>query len=415
MQTLFPVLARHRLAFVLAPLVILLGCSEQSLNGDGPGGAGGVGESVAEYFLLTRVTLPTGRAMYASILPGLDQGEVDLGEALELSGLSRVRAFDGKLYAFDGESGVATRYTVSNEQGFAIDELEDGSAARLSFTSFGISSFSNAVLFVDETQAFYFDTFSSSRVIEFNPTTMTLTDSFPTDLIRPGFDQTNIGSRVLTIDGHAVVSLSWTNSTNAGFVPAQAIGIVDLDDPTSLEIIEDGRCAGTSSLFIQDGYVYAIGTNFGVLGASFGDPDGQPGPCVLRWEPGSDAFDPDYVFDIRAEAGHELLSGARSGADGVLFTKLYVGDTPANELDLFDLLEGPYWQIAAIDLTTGETELAADFPPTGSSGGTRLIDGTIYVVESIRDAPTRFYRLDDRAGGPLFTVAGDIFRIERFR
>ena len=403
--------SHFRLAFLLAPLVALLACGGPS----GADGAGGSSGSVEEYFLLTRVTLPAGRAMYASILPGLDHGEVDLGEALELSGFSRVRAFNGKLYAFDGESGIATRYTVSDERRFAIDELEDGSPARLSFSQLGISSFSNAFLFVDETQAFYFDTFSTNLIIEFNPTTMTLTDSFPAGLIRREYDQTNIGSRFLIIDGYAVVSLSWTDSRTADYVAAQAIGVFDLADPTSIEIIEDARCVGTSSLFIEDGYVHAVGSNFGALGASLAEPGELPAPCVLRWEPGSDAFDPNYIFDIGAQAGHDLLSGARSRGDGRLFTKLYVGDSPANEVGLFELLAGPYWQLAAIDLTTGETEIASEYPPSGSNSGAVVVEDTYYVIETLRDEPTRFYRFDDRASGALFSVAGDVFRIEPFR
>ncbi|MEM7138013.1 MAG: hypothetical protein AAF500_15640 [Myxococcota bacterium] len=414
-----PSFARDRLGYGLAFLIVIAACGgESGTRGDpGAGGnsTGGGGEGSAEYFLLTRVNQPSGRAMYASILPGLDHGPVDLGEALELSGFSRVRAFNGKLYAFDAESGAATRYTVSDDQRFAIDEIEDGSPARLGFSNFGIKSFSNAFLFVNETQAFYFDTFSTDLVIEFNPTAMTLTGSFPGGLVRTGYDQTNIGARFLMIDQYAVVPISWTDTSTADYVATQAIAILDLRDPTSVQIIEDDRCVGTSSVFLDDGYVYAVGTNFGTLGASFAEQGQLPSPCVLRWEPGSDAFDPGYIFDIGAEADLEFLTGATSRGDGTLVTKLYVGDRPPSEVGVFELMQGSYWQLAVIDLVTGETEIASDFPPSSSNTTTLVIDGEYLVADTVRNEPTRIYRLDDRDAGELFSVAGDVFRFERFR
>lgn len=380
---------------------------------DAPDEAGAPQDDTA-YFLLTRVNSPEGRRMYASILPDLDHGEVDLGEALELPGLSRVRAYGGKLFAFDGESGVATRYVVGTDGSFSADVLLDGSPARMSFESLGVTAFSNAFAFVSPGQAFYFDTFNSGVVVEWNPETMTITNTFDGNLGRDGFDQINL-DRIRILDDRIVLAISWGDSVSAEYVGTQNLLVLDLQDPTRLTMIEDDRCAGTGSIFVEDGYVYALGDAFSSF-VGLLNPDEPLVPCLLRWRVGDSTFDPDYELRLdEATTGYKLLSGGVPFDASTLLTTAYVSEQDPTELGLFGALNGNHWQIAQVDRQTGGTTLVDALPPAAGATGSRIIDGQTYFVYSMQNEPARVYRYDGTTAEEMLSVAGDIFRLERLR
>ncbi len=401
-------------------LLLVLACGSE---GPGDGDAGvvrdqGAGSGfVGEYFVLVRLNTSTGRTMYSIVTDGLDVGEIDLGTALELSGLSRVRSFEGKLYAFDGESGQATRWAVTEDRGFAVDTLDDGMPARMTFAPQGVTSFSNAFAFVSAERAFYFDTFGMDQIIEFNPTTMTITQTMPAALTRAGFAQVDIGSRALVTGDYVVFPISWTDFSSAMAAETAALAVLDLSGSEPVfSIVEDDRCMGAVSLHEQEGFVYTYANSLGAIAASNLSPGDLPPPCMLRWTPGDAAFDADFMIDLEALTGQSVLSGGRTRGDGILYASIYAGDEPSESLDVFELTDGPYWQLVRIDLTSGETTVMEDFPPADAASGARIVEGEYVFVESQRNDPVQVYQLgaDDRRE-PLLSVSGDVFRIERLR
>ncbi|MEM9195862.1 MAG: hypothetical protein AAGF12_42240, partial [Myxococcota bacterium] len=79
-------------------LALVLGaCGDDSAGGSGGSGgsAGSGGSGGGDAFLVAnRVRTPDSRALFVSVLPSLDVGQVDLAGAIELSGVSRAVAFD---------------------------------------------------------------------------------------------------------------------------------------------------------------------------------------------------------------------------------------------------------------------------------------------------------------------------------
>ncbi|MEM7437874.1 MAG: hypothetical protein AAF436_22190, partial [Myxococcota bacterium] len=147
----------------LVAFVVALGVLSSFAGGCGDGGddhgTGGTAGSGEQFLVANRVRTPDSRALFMSVLPSLDAGNVDLSRAIELSGVSRARAFGGKVYSFDGESGVVTRYVVEGD--LLIDDvLEDGGRARFSMARVGVTSFTSQIVFIDEQRAYYVDTLS---------------------------------------------------------------------------------------------------------------------------------------------------------------------------------------------------------------------------------------------------------------
>lgn len=364
--------------------------------------------------MFSRVRSPDGRTMYASILPSLDHGTLDLGGALELSGLSRARVFQEKLYAFDGETGTITRYVIGPDGALTPDTLDGGETpAEVSFAGLGVTRFSSLIVFVNAERAFYVDMIFEDLVVEWNPTEMTITGSFEAGLTRPGFDAS--GGGISRIDDYVVVPVSWTNQTTADYVPAVAVAILDLNDPTELTVLEDDRCVISSDTFVHDGAVYALGDGLYGLADLFSEGETVPPPCLVRWLPGADGFDPGYYLDLRELTGEPHVANAASRGDGTFVTQLYTADTDPSTLGPYDLLDAPLWQRAVVDLETEEVTLL-DLEPAGVSAAGWAVDGTYLMTRHDARRNRSYLHRSEGTGAPeLLNVEGEIFVVERVR
>lgn len=367
------------------------------------------------YFVFSRVRSPDSRTMYASILPSLEHGRLDLGGALELSGLSRARVFEESLYAFDGETGTVTRYAIGTNGALTPDTLADGETpAELSFAGLGVTRFSSLIVFVDAERAFYVDMIFEDVVVEWNPTEMTITRSFEAGLTRPGYDASS--GRISRIDDYLVVPVSWTNQLNADYVPRVAVGILDLNDPTALTVIEDDRCVVTSDTFVYDGAVYAVGDGLYGLADLFANGEEVPPPCLVRWRPGAETFDPDFYVDLRELTGEPHVAGAVSRGDGTFVTQVYTSDTDPSTLGPSELLDDPSWQRAVVDLRATDVEVVEALEPAGiSAPGWVVDDHYLLPRHDARRNRSSLYRLEGTDAPELLTVEGELFVVERVR
>lgn len=406
-------------ALVLA--TSLLACGDGGNNAETEDDAGGGdqsddGETGDEderaYVVVNRVINPEGRAMFTSLLRELEGGELDIGTAIEQSGFSRTRAFGGKLYTFDGESGVVTRLRVDDDLQPAPDSLDDGQPAQLSFAGLGITNFNAIQVFVDEQRAFFFDTLGEDLVVEWNPATMTITASSPGGFLREGLSA-GLGRPVTVTEDFITLPISWTNNLTFEFEPVTALAIVDLDSPGNPTIIEDDRCFGASSSFWHDGYVYVVADNLGGIAATLGVD--TPPPCLLRWQPGADSFDPDFYVDLAARTGYELIARGISRGDGTFVTQVYSSDVDPSTLSPIELIEGRYWQHALVDIDSDESRVISELEPASNSPVAWVIDGDYLITRTDDSIPAAvLYRLGEQ-GQPteLVDATGDIFWVDR--
>lgn len=363
------------------------------------------------YFVLNRIRSPDGRTMFASMLPELDVGSVDVAGALELTGVSRARVYADELYAFDGESGMVSRYRIENDGSLSVDTL-DGSnePAQVSFAGLGVTLFWSTIVFVDDETAFYMD-LGQDLVVQWNPTQMTITNSFEAGVARDGFDVSS--GQISRIDRYVVVPLSWSNQASATAIETNAIGILDLEDPSALRILEDERCVGTSDTFEHDGAVYVLGDNFSGLAAALTDT-ALPPPCLLRWVPGAETFDPEYQLDVTQRAGFPLVAGAIARGDGTFMTQAYTSAADPSTLGVFELLDGDHWQRVIVSLEDDEATIVEDVPAGPLSARGWIVEDA-YTFPQTRGSEAVLFRLEGSAANEQLTIPGELFFVERVR
>ncbi|MBV1862290.1 MAG: hypothetical protein KUG77_27975 [Nannocystaceae bacterium] len=365
-----------------------------------------------QYLVFSRIQSPAERTMYASVVPSLDHGTVDLGQALEFSGFSRVRPFGGKLYAFDGETGAITRYVVADDGAMSVDLLGDGANATVSFAGLGVTFFLNSNRFIDESRALYFDV-GLDVVVEWNPTEMTITGTYELGTAREGFDAAN-GS-ISVVDNHVIMPLYWSSGfAGIGELVVAAVTL-DLNDPSSIQVIEDDRCAGSSSSFVHDGAIFVLGDNFDGLGVTVSE-DPLPSPCLLRWTPGASSFDADYEMNVAERVGSEVLAGAVALGDGTFMTQVYTSDVDPTTLGPFEILDSDSWERALVSLEGDEVTMLDTGGPTVVSSRGWVIDGAYTFPRTDQAAgEASLLVLDGTTASPTLDVAGEIFHAQRIR
>jgi hypothetical protein len=355
--------------------------------------------------------------MSASFVPDLNAGEIDLGEAFELSGFSRVREFQGKLYAFDGETGGIKRYTLDDELEMVPDTLSDGETpAEFSMAGEGVTSFSTPMAWIDSETAYYFDIFfGQSQVIKWNPTEMTIEDTISVpEVQKEGLDPS--AKDTIVIEDRIVLPISWANIRAGELYPNVAMAIFSAETGELVQIVEDDRCTSTRDPFVQDGKVYVVGDNVRGL-AELAAPDTDlPPPCLLRWTPGESEFDADFYLDLEATVGTGLVSGAMGRGDDTMVMLAYTSEDDPSQYGLRQLLDENLWQWAVVDFQAEESTIVDSVPPQGVSALGWLVDGAYLVPRFNTDAGTStLYEIDAEGATELLTVTGEIFHVAKVR
>lgn len=407
---------RQRVGLCLALAIGTAACGDDDGGGaGGVGGTGGTGGADAAFLVANRVRTPDSRALFVSVLPTLDVGQVDLSGALELSGVSRAVAFGGKVYGFDGESGVVTRYVIDRER-LVEDVLEDGERARFGMSGVGVTSFTSQIIFLSPERAYYVDTLSLDQVVVWNPTSMSITSTFPApELSREGFNSTT-GGGLVAIEDFVVMPVSWADQGSATFEPIASMIVFSASEDRVVGLIEDDRCVIARAAIADSGSVFLMADSGGGIADLFSEPGSVPPPCLLQWQPGASAFDAEFYRDLRAIAGVPLVSGAVGRGDGTFITQLYTSDIDPLTLEPLELLDLSLWQWGIIDFRSDTSTLIGAIPQGGVSSTGWVIDGA-YMVPEFDDegGQSALFQIDDPGATELLTVTGELFNVDRIQ
>mgnify|MGYP001792660251 CR=1 FL=1 len=367
----------------------------------------------AAYFAQVETQTPDGdRLVFMSILSSLD-AEIDLGSAIELGGASRIRTFNGKLYAFSGETFEVIRYGLDENN----DPVEED---KFSLAGLGTPNVSSTIAFVSETRALYADAIIRQFVI-WNPTAMEIVNTIPFPDEIPQSAQAD--RPVVDLNGRIFIAYAGVDFTTFQVAPGATVAIVDAVAETVTVVTDETAPAGNVGTLDDAGDYYFTANSYFGIGHNF-NIELQPSPVILRINNGENEFDSTFSLD-----------GADTNVDGypdilhyTVFGNRYVvgahddsnGSLADNPGGLFAALAGP-WQlwIGNVDTLDGirvqenEGELFL-FPPF-------VVDGEFYtsptfIDERSADDPAPLYRITDNGTLELVNqTVGFIRRVGRVR
>ncbi len=367
------------------------------------------------YLFVNRVRTGFARTNYISILPDLEAREIDLDAAVEVFGPSRFRIYDGDVFVFEGETGEVARYEVAED--LSLEEV-----GRFSMAGEGVQGFFYlSIAFLSPERAYYVDP-AQGRVILWNPQAMEITNTLEVpDLVKEDYPVTTVGlSKV--VGEYVVTPVSWRTSNQSRAIYESVLLVLSATDDEVVTIARDARCGVSSTGIVHDGAYYILGDWDGGVYSVLRPDEGLPEPCMLRWQPGAQEFDPDYELELTDVVGAPHFSGAFGMVDTKFVVRAYDSDLSVEEIpDEINSMAPRYfdlelWRWAVVDIEAQTATILDDLPLTGVGFNPAVIDGVFYVPQIDEETQnSTLIAIDGTATSESVRATGDIVTVGRIR
>lgn len=303
-----------------------------------------------------RVQTPGGNVQYINV--GSDiPGVITTSGAVELGSNQNIYSFGEHPYTWSSDASTLTKWNVSKT------DLSLSVADVMSFASIGLNENFGDPVFISETQA-YFIALSEGKVIEFNPSEMTVTQvhdvaplTFPgieSDTWYGEWDKNVVGNKILMGIGY------WAGS-NWATPDGNKIAVFDMASNTVTYHKDTRSMSGQSRLNVDasNGNMYHNPAFENPFAAHYGGQS-NPIPTQTLLKVNSDGtYDPSFALDL----GDTLNA---TGINNVAFiynnkaVVIYSAESdfaiPADPADRWDSFNPENVTKSTIDLTTGEIE-----------------------------------------------------------
>lgn len=202
-------------------------------------------------------------------------------------------------------------------------------ASEVSFLGRGIATigeYGGQFYFVSENKAYFFDG-ETEQLVVWNPETMTVTGGVAlTDLAVPvdstTFALTTFTSAPLRVGNKLLMFPGWR--VGPTIVPSE-VGVVVVD--TTDDSVNVVRTSGVDCGWVRDGalgsdgMVYMATEGFGTA-AHHVNNDNAPAPCMLRFDPTTEAFDASFNVALNSLAGGRPVGSLIRGPEGSVFLRV---------------------------------------------------------------------------------------------
>lgn len=356
----------------------------------------------AAILIAERFSTPDGRVMYMGAFPELPSTAIDITQMIEL-GEGDAFACAGHAFFFDSDALSLTRYLVGDDLSLTRD-------LTLQLGSEGITGWTGAHVCASDTAAYMFEG-AGGRVVEWNPTTMVITDAFdiptpnvPQDVDVQFFEPYRAGDLVY----FPLEAINWDTLATSSAV----LATFDVRDK-SVTYAYDTRCGGGLSAHVgADGTLYRY-QGYQAFFAEYAMSP-QPQDCVLRVLPGQKEFDASYMQAL----GPTNNMFAIDDTSAVVMQVDPTQPLPSDE-NLWDWYELPIIP-QRVDLATGAMTPYSGLSNQAPMNARKLVlDGQSYFQLNSFDAEgrvtaTELMKLAPAGAVPVFTLqGGDFLTLER--
>jgi hypothetical protein len=290
-------------------------------------------DEVPLYAVSSRILGLEDEALYVTLLPSLDEGEVDPSSGIEFTGGASVfgEPRSGLVYVAPYTSPIVERWRLTDS-----DRLErDGT---VSFANLGLESAATGQVF-SQGKAYFL---ANGELVMWDPVSMELLDTFPIPELEytgegeyePNASIVALGAESILIFGHWADVDEWNrwadHATQVVFDTKTNEVIRAFDEPRSEMLEPYGKRTSDGNTYFSSDPAYQTDA------VTFGDEYGSR-PIALRMKNGASAFDPSFELDVSA-----LVGGRPSGIVTPVSDTTFFIDVLHTEL-LERPLEDPTW------------------------------------------------------------------------
>ena len=336
------------------------------------------------YVVSTSIFLPDSNFTLLLSVDSLEEGtEVDYETALEFGGVSNIFPYKNSVFAQGlNEEPVLIRYDRSD--GRWVE------SARLSMANLGIASgFNRAgrVPIFDDERGWFIDQ-DSLTVVVFNPTDMTLIDSFSLEALRVDGYSADLEYYPNQRGDQLLIAARYRNFEAGTWLGRSAVATLSISQNRLLDVAIDETCGDIlHSARAPNGDIYYASGSLGtaaqlVLGDASGLDDP---PCMRRVRAGETQFDPTFRVELADLAGGRPAGLMVPGEDDRVYIRAVdttLLDLPAAEDFRADVWRQPAWSWYEVVLGEEQADRRLDGIPLSSGVGNDLrIDGTTYLTQ----------------------------------
>jgi len=357
---------------------------------------------------MLRAITPGGRVYYMgaySKIPAV----LDYTTMKELGTSATVSSYGENVYVWDGNSSALTKYEVTKKLELNVLDV-------VSFSSTGLSGGFGLPAFFSETQAYFF-ALSEGKVIEFNPSTMTITETINVDALDKS-DDPEIGahaySNYTSSDGKVILPIGSYPKNPDKFVQYAEIAVFD-PSTKKLTYVKDTRMSMGYDTHAKgnDGSIYYRPSKHTALAEDYTTLKEYPTQGGLLKINSDGSFDSDFFVDLNKILDAHSINSLVYVYDNKAIVQ-YMDAThvpPANLGDWYDMPT----KFALVDLVEGTFEPFTYFEAFGTVYTVGQVDGVEYYgnlgassgkFSLIKQTgPTTFKAVSEVKGGSLGFIA----------
>ncbi|PXY42424.1 hypothetical protein DMB65_04125 [Flavobacterium cheongpyeongense] len=318
-----------------------------------------------------RVNTPAGRVFYLGAYDKFPE-TLDYTTMTEIGPGATIYSYGEHPYVWNGTASTLTKYNVSND-------MTISSADALSLAGTGVSGTFGPPAFVSETEAYFF-ALNDGKVIKFNPTTMSITETIavtPLPFSNDAAIKTATYSSYVTSAGKIILPVAATPTDYNKFLQYAQIAVFDRASK-AVSYVNDSRMSMGYYTFAKgnDGSLYYRPSRETALSLDYSTVTGNPTTSGLLKVNPNGTFDPNFFVDLKtALNAHSVNVVAYVHGDKALAQ--YHDNTFTAPAKPADWLNVPT-KFALVDLKTLKVEPFTSFEQYGTVYSVGTIDGVEY-------------------------------------
>ncbi|WP_345146854.1 hypothetical protein [Flavobacterium ginsengiterrae] len=381
---------------IMCSMLALTSCSSDDNKTD----EGGQGENPA-VIASVRVKSPSGETIF--YLGAYDKfpSTLDYKTMTEIGPGATIYSYGEHPYVWNGTASTLTKYNVSNE-------MKISSADALSLAGTGVSGTFGPPAFVSETEAYFF-ALNDGKIIKFNPTTMTITETIsvtPLPLSNDAAVKTSTYMSYVTSAKKIILPVAATPTDFNKFPQYAQIAVFDIASKV-ITYVNDTRMSMGYDTFAKgnDGSLYYRPSRATALSLDYSTVTGNPTPGGLLKVNPNGTFDSTFFVDLKAVLNAHSVNVVSYVHDNKALTQ-YFDNTftpPAKPADWYKVPT----KYALVDLKTGEIVPFTSFEQYGTVYTVGTIDGVEYYGNIPTDNNNFKYRLLKQKGAAEFEAISE--------
>ena len=376
--------------------------SERPLSGSG-----------SLYAVMYEVFTADDSDSYLSVFDSLDIEEIDTKNAREFGGgRAFLQVYNDWIFVGEPATPIVRRF--SYDRSGKLTEEGEISFANYGLMDGGIDDW--GVNFISPTKA-YFLAYEDGTTIIWNPTEMTIEGEIPApaEYVREGF---TTSSTTAAVRGNRLFrSIFWESTETTERSQDQLLLVYDTEKDEFIESAPETRCPGLSnrSFEAEDGTWYFSNWIWPVADTLL---YGAPKHCVLRIQPDSDRFDPEWSF---------TYADVADGREGAMFTYLADGKGLASifhdeniehdeTTDPWDYAGSPNWELWNVDIEARTGSPVSGVPlNTGAFTPVQVDERAFVMIPDEGWENTQLYEVDGDEATPKVSIPGWSYMLRKLR